>query len=308
MYNGFIVQDNMRNERKYDGVTLKFGITVENKHYIVKLMKYSETSVFSEYIASRFIQKLGIPCHNVWLGYYNKSLVNIIEDFTAENEHLKTYQSTDQSYEYTDVTTKIYTYIDVMNMIEKHRKLSDSNKQKALKQFWDMFICDAILGNRDRHYGNWGYISNGVEHRPAPIFDNGSSLFPGVYKHIALFSLDKLQFINDRVERFPASMFQIYSLTEGRARKTNYYDILGDLRFNRILAKEVKQLKEKVGFSGVYQTIYSTVAEISNYLMKEYAEFYIYVVCVRYLHIIERRDIKSAFKLVEKRLNDATHG
>lgn len=34
-----IVNDNMRNGKSYNGNTLKFGITVENIDYIVKLPK-----------------------------------------------------------------------------------------------------------------------------------------------------------------------------------------------------------------------------------------------------------------------------
>ena len=40
------------------------------------------------------------------------------------------------------------------------------------------FICDAILGNRDRHAGNWGYLKFSSGYLPAPIYDNGGSLFP----------------------------------------------------------------------------------------------------------------------------------
>lgn len=32
MYNDFVVNDSMKNGKKYDGNTLKFGITVNNKN------------------------------------------------------------------------------------------------------------------------------------------------------------------------------------------------------------------------------------------------------------------------------------
>ncbi len=28
------------------------------------------------------------------------------------------------------------------------------------KRFWDMFIVDALIGNWDRHNGNWGFLYN----------------------------------------------------------------------------------------------------------------------------------------------------
>ena len=41
------------------------------------------------------------------------------------------------------------------------------------RRFWDMFVVDALLGNFDRHNGNWGFL---VDERTgqselAPVFD-----------------------------------------------------------------------------------------------------------------------------------------
>ena len=43
-----------------------------------------------------------------------------------------------------------------------------------------MFIVDALIGNWDRHNGNWGFLYNSRtdEMTLAPVFDCGSSLFP----------------------------------------------------------------------------------------------------------------------------------
>ena len=61
MYNGYIVTDQVRNGKTYDGKTLKFGITVDNINYIVKYAKNAISSIYSEYVASNFICGLGIP-------------------------------------------------------------------------------------------------------------------------------------------------------------------------------------------------------------------------------------------------------
>ena len=52
---------------------------------------------------------------------------------------------------------------------------------KELKQFfWNMFIADCLVGNFDRHNGNWGFLideeSQNIE--IAPIYDCGSCLYP----------------------------------------------------------------------------------------------------------------------------------
>ena len=43
-----------------------------------------------------------------------------------------------------------------------------------------MFIVDALIGNWDRHNGNWGFLYNAAtdEVTLAPVFDCGSCLFP----------------------------------------------------------------------------------------------------------------------------------
>ena len=51
MQNGFIVEDTMRNNKKYDGKTVKFGITIHGENYIVKLHEGNISKIYSEYVA-----------------------------------------------------------------------------------------------------------------------------------------------------------------------------------------------------------------------------------------------------------------
>ena len=41
-----------------------------------------------------------------------------------------------------------------------------------------MYIVDALLGNFDRHGSNWGFLKKNNQYTLAPIFDNGSCLYP----------------------------------------------------------------------------------------------------------------------------------
>lgn len=307
MYNGFIVLDKYKNNKIYDGKTYKFGITYNNNDYIVKFAQNSISSLYSEYVASRFIFALGISCHKVWFGIYNNTPVVILKDFTNKGDTLRSFQDTQQSSEDTDLYNKEYTYNDIIYLIDKHTKMSDSNKLKAKAQFWQMFIMDAILGNRDRHRGNWGYIKNNGKYRPAPIYDNGNSLFPDIEQIINNYieccnNGKEFEFIKERSEKFPASLLKIKS-PNGEYKRTNYYEVLGDLRINKTLAYQVKTLKEKVGFNGVYLAINSVVMNAKDYIPLEYRRFYVIIVCVRYLHIIERKSIKESYNIAVRRIN-----
>lgn len=302
MYNGFIVEQDMLNHKKYDGNTLKFGITVNGTDYIVKLGDGHCTSLYSEHIASRFIRELGVSCHETWLGYCNNELVVILKDFTTDKIRLRAFKDTRQSSEGTDLSNKGYTYQDVLDLINKHTKMSEKDKQNMLDEFWTMYICDAILGNRDRHHGNWGYLASENWYKPAPIYDNGGSLFPGVDNVIGEMEKDTYKFIVDRAEKFPASLFRIKD-SNGDIKRTNYYGVLGNLDISEILAEQVKNLKRNAGYRGIYTRICNVVDEVSDIVPYEYRIFYILIVCVRYLHIIERVPIEEAYGTVWRSLN-----
>lgn len=61
-----------------------------------------------------------------------------------------------------------------------------------------MLVCDSILANTDRHWGNFGIVRNveTLELRPAPIFDTGACLWSGT-------SLEQLQKRNLNFETRP---------------------------------------------------------------------------------------------------------
>lgn len=308
MYNGFIVHDSMKNNNIYDGNTFKFGITVDNQQYIVKFAKDTISSLYSEYVASNFIRNLGISCHETWLGMYKKNLVVIIKDFSTKDAKLRCYKATRQSSEGTDLSGKTYTYKDVIDLISQHTKMSDENKRKTIIQFWDMFICDAILGNRDRHHGNWGYLTYKDSYRPAPIYDNGASLFPDIERkideYINLVNQNKeYKFIEDRAEKFPSSLFQM-ERPNGEIKRTNYYEILSDLGVNKVLAQEVNTLKNKIGFNQIYEAIIRSVASVKDIIPVAHRRFYIIIVCTRYLHMIERKTIKASYIQSVRRLEN----
>lgn len=55
----------------------------------------------------------------------------------------------------------------------------------GLEKYQDLMIYDAIILNKDRHLGNFGYLidnNTGEFLKPAPIFDNGISLLLGAAK------------------------------------------------------------------------------------------------------------------------------
>jgi hypothetical protein len=92
--------------------------------------------------------------------------------------------------------------------------------------FWDMFIVDALLGNFDRHNGNWGLLIDEklktVE--IAPVYDCGSCLYPQLSEEGMKKVLDSDDEINQRIYVFPASSI------EEDGKKISYFDFISSLK------------------------------------------------------------------------------
>lgn len=301
-----VVKDNMRNNKQYNGNTYKFGITVNSEDYIVKYPKGNDMSVFCEYIASKFIRALGISCHEVLLGIHNNTIVGVIKDFTSGTDYsLHSFKSTKQSSEDTNIKYKEYTYKDVIYLIDKYLKMSDNDKKQAKIQFWDMFIMDAILANRDRHWGNWGYLAKGDKYSIAPLYDNGASLFPNVNSVISEYEdgTKRYKFIYDRVYIFPASLFKIRKTD--RSYRSNYSEMFKNLRFSKTFASRVKNIDSRYGYKDIYSIIRHIVLSIPDEILGvNYKRFYIHVVVMRFMCIVKRLDFKKSYDIVEGMLNN----
>jgi len=103
------------------------------------------------------------------------------------------------------------------------------------RRFWDMFVIDALLGNFDRHNGNWGFL---VDEQTsvaslAPVFDCGSCLLPQADEAIMRKMLADDDELNARIYTFPGSMLKV------SGRKINYHDF--------IAARSESGLEESLG-------------------------------------------------------------
>ena len=172
----------------YKGSEKKKTLIYNNNKYLVKfpnpIMKKNKNisyinNAFSEYVGSNIFKIVGFKTQNTILGNYTYNgkdkIVCACEDFTDENNILYEFESLALS---TNPDKKIGTEIsDIMEVIEENKMIdSETTKQK----FWDMFVIDSIIGNTDRHNGNWGFLLNKNTGTVtfSPIYDCGSCLNP----------------------------------------------------------------------------------------------------------------------------------
>ena len=171
----------------YRGSEKKKTLIYNNKKYLVKFpdpireknknISYINNA-FSEYIGSNIFKIVGFEVQNTILGTYNyngkEKIVCACEDFTDENHILYEFENIALSVNPDKkIETELEDIIEVINVITKTMKV------KELKEkFWDMFIIDSLIGNKDRHNGNWGILLNRITNISefAPIYDCGSCL------------------------------------------------------------------------------------------------------------------------------------
>lgn len=138
-------------------------------------------SCISEHIGCQIFKSLGIDAQETLLGTYR-----------LEDGRIKTVVA---CQDFTEDGSKFVPFLDVKNSClssdesgagtELSNILTALNEQKWMEPerlcefYWDMFVVDSLIGNFDRHNGNWGFLINkNNDVRTAPVFDCGSSLYP----------------------------------------------------------------------------------------------------------------------------------
>jgi hypothetical protein len=86
----------------------------------------------------------------------------------------------------------------ILNAIKEQQILSPLELEEF---FWNMFVGDVLLGNFDRHNGNWGFLVNAKlgEVKIAPVFDCGSCLYPQIQENMMGNVLNNRKEIDDRI-------------------------------------------------------------------------------------------------------------
>ena len=243
------------NLKQYNGAEDKFGITLNGSNYIVKRTRDGWNNVYSEYIASNVIRILGGNVHETYLGRLNNDIVVLCKDFTSNNISLKSFNSTESLALDTDIDRHEYYYDEVVYLLSK---LKNCDLDKCMQSFNEMYVFDALLGNPDRHRGNWGVLRTTHGYRMAPIFDNGASLFP---RAISV-SINE-NWMKERIYTFPNSKIMF----DNKRERSSYYEVISTKNiFDNIIQKislgmiyDVLRFIENTLIPDNLKTLYKTV-------------------------------------------------
>ena len=219
--------------RAYNGANgKKIAVEFRNALYMLKFppsgkekpteLSYTNSCI-SEHISSSIFNMLEIRAQQTLLGTYEVNgsikVVCACQDFTAEGKRLLDFCSIKNTVidsEHGGTGTEL---ADILETIEKQQFVSP---KLLLEHFWDVFVVDALLGNFDRHNGNWGFLYDDTAHTAeiAPVYDCGSCLLPQADERVMKSVLENEDELNARIYQFPASAIK------QNGKKINYYDFL----------------------------------------------------------------------------------
>jgi hypothetical protein len=267
-----------QNNKIYSGAERKIGITIDGEDYIIKFRKKTRFGIrnnhISEYIGSRIFNLLGITVQETYLGTYKGEEIVAIKDFVTEGQNFVAFNDIGESSIDEDKENLTYSYDDIQNILRVNNKLTDVNQ--TIEMFWKIYVVDALLGNSDRHGGNWGFIKENNEYRLAPVFDNGSCLFPSLTDEAEMQSImDSQEETDKRIYIFPSSQILL------NGKKSSYYEVIGSLKYSEC-NKALEYVYRHFDCSGVDAIINTTL--FTTEIQKK---FYKHMIVQRFNKIIK---------------------
>ncbi len=268
----------------YSGSEKKKKIIYNNEKYLVKFpdpireknknISYINNA-FSEYIGSNIFKLCGFDTQDTLLGIYSYNgkdkIVCACKDFLDENHALLEFEKLALS---TNPDKKIETELtDIIDVLKENNNIL--NVESIMEKFYNMFIIDALIGNTDRHNGNWGftiYINNDNNQLEfAKIYDCGSCLNP-------LLDDDNLTLLTNLDIKNLA--INCYSCLKENNKKINYMNYISSLKneecnkallrvFDKIDIKRITNFINSIEcISKVRKDFYKSIIEIRYNILK----------------------------------------
>jgi len=213
----------------------KIAVMYEGEQYMLKFpphpkrnkeMSYTHSCI-SEYLGSHIFDIVGIPVQQTLLGIYRvngkEKVVVACKDFTTYETVLQDFASLKNTL----IDSEHSGYgTELSEIIEAIEEQSFIDPVTLREHFWDMFIVDALIGNWDRHNGNWGFLYNNRsdEISIAPIYDCGSCLYPQADDTVMEMTLNDPAEMDFRIFEIPVSGIRM------NGEKIRYFDFISSLQ------------------------------------------------------------------------------
>ena len=184
-------------------------------------------SCISEYLGCHILQSMGISAQDTLLGVYKngekEKVVVACKDFTAIGIRLQDFASLKNQI--IDSARNGYG-TELGDIQQTFREQTAFPQQEISNHFWNLFIADTLIGNWDRHNGNWGFLYDEKTDVMtfAPIYDCGSCLFAQADDEIMANVISKEAELNARVYNIPTSAVTL------NGKRLNYFNFISSLQ------------------------------------------------------------------------------
>ena len=240
----------------------KLSVMYEGNLYMLKFpaapsinkdMSYANGCI-SEYLGCHIFDSVGIPVQETLLGTYTKNgkqkIVVACKDFTAGGLVLQDFASLKNTI--IDSAHNGYG-TELSDIVRTFEEQTAIDSEILSERFWDMFIVDALIGNWDRHNGNWGFLynSNTDEIALAPVYDCGSCLYPQADEEIMRSVLQDPAERDLRVFERPLSGIKI------GGQKINYFRFISSLE-NQDCNRALKRIVPRIDMNKIVAIVNDT--------------------------------------------------
>lgn len=265
----------------------KIGIVYNGENYMLKFPGLNEkfkdgheytNNCISEYISCHIFKALGLNTQDTILGKYllkgKEKIVVACKDFVTPGKEFKQFAELKNSQIESSQNGYGTELSEVIETIE-NQSICDV---KVLKEFfWNMFIADSLVGNFDRHNGNWGFLINEKlkEVEIAPIYDCASCLYPQLTDEMIEEYINDKTEMDARVYVFPTSALKL------DGKKINYFNYINSLE-NEDCNQALLRIFPKIDLK-----IINKIVDETQEISKIRKEFYKKIIKLRYENILK---------------------
>lgn len=278
------------------GAEPKTWIKYNGLKYLVKFPKFTKgfptDSVKSEHLASSFINLAGGRAHKtIYIEEFEREDGTVSEavlcrDILSDNgyDSMVTFAESTSSIS-TDIDRHEYFISEILHIFEK---IHNMDFRLVSRDFWEMVLFDAILGNNDRHPGNWSIVKKGNERSLSPIYDNGACLFPRAMRE---FGEDRRNWLIVRTLLFPNSKI-MWDDPEKKKSRMSYIGLVNSNIVPEYILNEFRQMN--------IESVLDQLRKENDWLSEKDWEFYYTVIKIRFLVIIQGMDFDIAYQKLER--------
>lgn len=215
----------------YGGSDRKSGlIGPDGARYMVKYSKKHAprndlatsdvNNVVSEYVSSHILGILGYPVHDTELGMLDGEVVVACRNFIPAGGELIEFGKFMRRHYDSHEIGRAPSIGQIHEIFEIDPVLSPQAGDFR-SCYWERFVGDALVGNFDRHKGNFGYLIGADDSVTAsPVYDNGGTLYPNLSEEGMRAVLDDPKEIMMRIRLFPKAALEL------QGKKVGYYDMM----------------------------------------------------------------------------------